>query len=206
MADKPGEEIMAGSVLLEWIAEYGLAAVFIMIAMEYACFPMPSEILLPFAGAFAAQNGIGFFSLLLVSVGAGITGAFTCYLIGAFGGSAVIDRISRKHPKTAAGINASRAWFHRYGNLSVMIGRVLPICRTYISFVAGISRQNPVWFAAFSLIGISIWNLVLTGLGFMLGDNWERVSVYAEKYKYILLPVVLVLIFGIINHIRNKRK
>lgn len=195
---------MNSQILLNWIADYGMAAVFLVIALEYACFPVPSELVLPFAGAFAARTGIRFFWMLLISVGAGLAGSLICYLIGYYGGNLVLQKWTLKHPKSKQGLDASRNWFEKYGNLSVMLGRVLPLCRTYISFIAGLSKQSPIKFLLFSAVGITVWNTVLTGLGYQLGAHWETVSVYAEKYQYLLLPAVIVLVFAVVMNIRSK--
>lgn len=197
---------MNPEILLRMIADYGMAAIFVMIALEYACFPVPSELILPFAGAFAARTGTGFGVLLAVSVAAGVTGSLFCYVVGRIGGGALLGRWTVSHPKAARGLEASREWFERNGDLSVAVGRVLPICRTYISFIAGISRQSPWRFAAFSAAGITVWNTVLTGLGYQLGSHWDTVSVWAEKYRAVLLPVAVAVIAGVALHIRARQK
>lgn len=193
-------------MFLEFINQYGLWAVFFLIILEYACFPVPSELVLPFAGAYAAQTGRAFILVLLLSIGAGLLGALICYAIGYFGGGAFVDKMAKKFPKSRSGLEASQQWFEKYGNLSVMIGRVLPLCRTYISFAAGVVRQSPLPFILNSAVGITVWNLVLVGLGYTLGANWGVVTIYAERYKYILLPVVLLLIFAVILNIIKKNK
>lgn len=182
------------ATVLEFISRYGLWAVFVIIALEYACFPVPSELVLPFAGAVAASSGKGYFTALLLSVAAGLLGSLFCYAVGRFGGTAILKRLTRFAPRARRGAEASVRWFERHGHLSVMIGRVLPLFRTYISFAAGISRQNPVQFCAFSAVGIAVWNAVLIGLGFLLGENWQVVTVYAKRYSYVLLPVVVALL------------
>jgi membrane protein DedA with SNARE-associated domain len=191
-------------VIYSFIENYGLAAVFISIMLEYACFPVPSEIVLPFAGAYASIYGVPFWGILLLSVAAGVSGCLICYLIGLLGGAALLDRMELRFPKTAAGTRASKRWFERYGGISVIVGRVLPLCRTYISFIAGLSRQNPLKFLGFSAIGIAVWNLVLVGLGFKLADNWGVISVFARRYTYILLPVVALTVFIIFCRIKKS--
>lgn len=196
---------MGSGEFLSLIQTYGLAAIFLMIALEYACFPVPSEVVLPFSGAFAGARGIPFWQVLLCSVAAGLTGSLLCYLIGRFGGR-LVARLERRSPGVAKGVAASRRWFDRYGGASVMFGRVLPVCRTYISFAAGLSRQPPARFLAYSAVGISVWNLVLTGLGYRLAAHWGEITVFIRKYTYALLPVVLVIIFAVICRIRASAR
>lgn len=196
---------MGSGDFLNWIQTYGMAAIFLIVALEYACFPVPSELVLPFSGAFAGARGIPFWQLLLCSVAAGLAGSLLCYLLGRFGGRAVA-RLERRSAGVARGVAASRRWFERYGGASVMFGRVLPICRTYISFAAGLSRQPPLRFVGYSAVGIAVWNLVLTGLGYRLAAHWGEITVFARKYTYALLPVVLVVIFVVVCRIRASAR
>ena len=118
----------------------------------------------------------------------------------------MLERAGRRFHKMAPGIEASKIWFEKYGSLSVIIARVLPLCRTYISFIAGVSRQRIVKFLSLSVIGISVWNLVLVGLGFKLADNFGVITEYASKYSYFLFPVVLLLVFFIICRIMKTAR
>ena len=197
-----GEMNVSSGAILQLIDSYGLAAVFLAILLEYACFPVPSEIVLPFAGAFASLRGIAFWQILLLSMAAGLGGCTVCYLAGRFG-DRLLDRLGRRFPRLREGLDASRRWFDRYGGLSVMFGRVLPICRTYISLIAGLSRQNPVKFLAYSAVGIAAWNTVLVWLGFRLAADWGSITIMVRKYTYFLLPVVLVLIYAVVCRIRS---
>ena len=172
------------------VGEYGLLAIFVMIALEYACFPMPSEVLLPLAGAIAWQGGLGFLPVLVCSVLAGITGSFVCYGIGAFGGRALINGMIRKFPRTEKGLTAAQKKFDNCSVLSVAVCRVIPLCRTYISFIAGMGRQNPWVFALSSFFGITVWNTVLIGLGYLLSDHWKDVSGYYGQYKTVIFLLI----------------
>jgi membrane protein DedA with SNARE-associated domain len=194
---------MDSGIIYSFIENYGLIAVFILIMLEYACFPLPSEIVLPFAGAYAAIYGVPFYAILFISIAAGLCGCLICYLIGFFGGAALLERLGRRFHNTAAGFEASKQWFDRYGSLSVIIARVLPLCRTYISFVSGLSRQKLIKFLALSAVGISVWNLVLVGLGFKLAAHWDIIALYARRYTFILLPVVILIVFIIFCQIKK---
>lgn len=174
------------------IYEYGLIAMFFIILIEYACFPISSEIVLPFSGAVASIQHIPFFVILPVSVIAGIIGTSFCYTIGRAGGYKLIEGIIKKYPKSEKGIRSSQAKFQHYGGLTVCFGRVIPICRTYIAFIAGASGQSYPSFFTGSVIGITVWNTLLIGLGFILHDKWSLVSGYYEKYKDILVPLLLL--------------
>lgn len=175
------------------IMEYGLAAMFLIIMLEYACFPVSSEIVLPFSGAVASINHTPFLVILVLSVIAGLIGTGICFLIGWFGGGAIINAIKRKYPKTEKAINASYAKFEKNGAPAVCIGRVIPLVRTYIALIAGAARLNPVTYFFASFLGITIWNTLLIGLGYIMRENYGRVGIYYERYKHNLIPVFLIM-------------
>lgn len=180
------------------LEQYGIAAMFFVIFLEYACFPISSELVLPFTGALAAKEHISLFFVLPLSVLAGLLGTGLCYLVGRIGGEGLITSITNRFPKTKKGIDDARNKFECYGKTAVCIGRIIPLCRTYIAFVAGAADQKPSVFFPFSFLGITIWNSALLSLGFLLGDNWGAVSGYYDRYKHLLLPVLLIGIFLLI--------
>lgn len=189
------------------ITEYGLAAMFIIIMLEYACFPVSSEIVLPFSGAVASANRTPFLVILILSIAAGLIGTGICFLVGWFGGAAIMTSIKRKFPKTEKAINASYDKFEKNGAPAVCIGRVIPLVRTYIALVAGAVRLNPVIYFFASFLGITVWNTLLIGLGYSLRENYGKAAVYYERYKYNLLPVFLIMTAAlIIGYVRKKRK
>lgn len=195
------------SYLTNLIYEYGLIAMFFIILLEYACFPVSSEIVLPFSGAVASINHTNFFVILFLSVIAGLIGTGICFTIGWFGGGALINAIIRKFPKSENAINSSYDKFKEHGASAVCIGRVIPLVRTYIALIAGASRLNPVTYFAASSIGITIWNTLLIGLGYILRENYKTVGLYYERYKYNLVPVLIVCIIALaVNLIYKKNR
>jgi len=176
---------------------YGLFGLCLMILLEYACFPISSEIVLPFCGAFAKSYDISFFLLVPGSIAAGMIGTSICYVIGRIGGTRLLDAIKNRFPKTQKGIEASEEKMERFGALAVCIGRVIPLCRTYIAFIAGSVKQPYPQYFSYSLFGITVWNCVLIGLGYLFQSNWNEVQRYYEDYKYLLAftAVIIVLIY-----------
>ena len=193
--------------MMQAIQDYGLIAVFVLILLEYACFPLPSEVVLPFSGAVASQSGWGFLSILLFSILAGVLGALVCYLIGYFGGYPLVEKIKKKFPKSRKGLEASQQKYEKYAVLSVGLGRLIPLCRTYISFIAGISRQNLGSYLVSTAVGVAICNSVLIGLGFLCAENWNIVTKYYDEYKLILIPVLTAVAgFFVVRYFLKRRK
>ncbi len=191
--------------ILQFIYENGIPAMFIIILLEYACFPVSSEIVLPFAGAFAAAKNTPFLVILLLSSIAGILGTTICYLIGRIGGDRILHKITTKFPKTKKSIDASYERFQKYGSYIVCIGRVIPIIRTYIAFVAGSIKQPYPIFFTYSILGITIWNCLLIGIGYFLKENWTHAISYYSRYKNILIPALLLLILFMIGRKLRKK-
>ena len=192
--------------LLSLFDRYGIFAMILIIFLEYACFPISSELVLPFSGAVARAEDVSFFLLLPLSVLAGLLGTGICYLTGRIGGEAVLTKITKRFPKTQTAIDTSRAKFTKYGAGAVCIGRVIPLCRTYIAFVAGAVGQSPSVYFPYSLLGITIWNSALLSLGYFLQDNWGAVSGYYDRYKQYLLPVLVGIVLLIVLHKKLKKK
>lgn len=188
------------------IFQYGLFAIFIIILLEYACFPVSSEIVLPFSGAVASISDIPFLVILPVSVLAGLIGTSICYWIGRYGGTPLLKKIVQRFPKTKKSMNASYASFEKYGTYAVCIFRVIPLCRTYIAFIAGALGQNYLVFLISSFIGITVWNTFLIGLGYFLKENWKRVLLYYDEYKTFLIPILFILLIVFLIHQRFQNE
>lgn len=197
--------------ITNFINDYGLLAMFLIIMLEYACFPVSSEIVLPFSGAFASANNINYFVLLPLSIIAGLIGTGFCFFVGWYGGGAILQAITRKFPKSKKGLDAANQKFIEHGAAAVCLGRVIPLIRTYIALIAGASKLNPVTYFAASALGITVWNTLLIGLGYILHENYQFVAIYYERYKHNLVPVALICLTALVcNFIykksKNKRK
>lgn len=185
-------------LLTSLFQKYGLLGLCLMILLEYACFPISSEIVLPFCGAFAASYQISFFLLIPGSILSGLAGTSLCYLVGRIGGAKLLTALKNRFPKTRKGIEASEEKMERYGALAVCFGRVIPLCRTYIAFIAGSVKQPYSQFFSYSFFGITVWNCILIGLGCLLKSNWNEVQRYYEEYKLFLIGTAVLLAFVII--------
>ncbi len=195
-----------GKALIEYVNNYGVWAVFILVALEYACFPIPSEVVLPLAGYYASGGRLGFPEILVLSILAGLVGSSLLYAAGYFGGRAALNRIAGKYRGARKGLQAAATWFDHYGTGSVLAGRVIPLARTYISLVAGTARMKFGRFLFLSLLGITIWNLALVGLGYYLGSNWDRVNILYSRYKMALIPAAAILGLSLIYSRLRKQK
>ena len=182
--------------IIVFLYKYGIKAVCFIILIEYACFPISSEIVLPLSGAITKLNNFNLPVLIILSVICGILGSLFCYFIGKFLGNKCIAFLTQTFPKSKKAFDASYNFFDKFGNKAILIARLIPLCRTYISFIAGILNQPILTFIIYSSLGITLWNTVLLSLGYYLGSNWNQVIYMYNNYKYIiltLLPLILAI-------------
>lgn len=189
--------------IISFLYRYGVLATCVAILVEYACFPISSEIVLPLSGAISKINSFSLPILILLSVVCGIIGSLFCFFIGKFFGNRCITYLTKTFPKSKKAFDASYNFFNKYGNKAVLFARLIPLCRTYISFISGILNQSLVSFILYSSIGILLWNSILISLGYVLGNNWTHVIKLYNNYKYIIFVLVAV-ILGIVLVKKNS--
>jgi len=176
------------------INEYGLPALFLLILLEYACFPVSSEVILPLAGLMGALHGLPFPFLVLASTVSGLLGSCITYGIGLLGGSSLLEKAMKRFPSLEKPILASYRTFGRRGKSAVFLSRLIPLCRTYIGFVAGAMKQSIFPYLIYSAFGILLWNTLLTSLGYYFYQYRELFFSYFNAYKkWIFIFGALVL-------------
>ena len=182
------------------IDEYGIYIIFLAIFLEYACFPLPSEVILPLAGAIGYNANISPVLMIALSSIAGLLGALLCYYLGVLGSLPFFKPESKEE-------NDSISFYEKYGNWAILFGRLIPLCRTYISFIAGV-KKHKVWkYILFSSIGIIIWNSILITLGYVFYDNIDIISIWYSEYKFIILGLIcIIFIIVIIKKIKKRKK
>ena len=166
----------------KFINKYGLFLIYSFIFLEYSCFPLPSEVILPTAGAFAQSNNINVFLIILFSIFISLLASIICYLIGRFGNKYFLPKIQKKMNKS---ISTCLNYFNKYGSLSICFGRLIPLCRTYISFFAGLNKFNIFKYIFYSSIGIGLWNTILILLGYNFYNNLDFIIEIYNKYTII---------------------
>jgi len=163
-------------------------------AIESACIPLPSEIIMPLAGWFLVDDrGLGVEWLFLAAFcGAlgNLIGSLMAYAVGAWGGRPFLLRYGRYLLITRHEVEQAERWFARYGDRAVLISRVLPVIRTFISLPAGIARMNIWRFITLTFVGSFPWSLGLAWAGFVLGENWERIR---EWMRPADIPILIAL-------------
>lgn len=178
-------------IIEQFIINYGLISIFIVVALEYANAPLPSEIVLPMIGILALEFNMNLLVVILVSIAGGIFGSIINYYLGYKLGEPLLAFIKNKYPKTKKSIKSSYRWLIKYEKISVMLSRLVPIARTFISIVAGVTKMNVITFTIYSTIGISIWNIILITLGYILGENINIVSSILKNYSLVIATLIV---------------
>lgn len=183
---------------------FGYLGIFIVTMLEYACIPLPSEVVLPCVGLSIAYGDYSFTLVLICTILAAIVGALISYAIGYYGGEFVINWLHKKMPKSKKAMLIIKKLFSNYGKITVLITRVLPFTRTYISLFAGAEKLDKSVFVIFSAVGITIWNSALLLIGYYIGNNRNLIVGIFRKYSIACLIIVSIILICLIIH--NKRK
>jgi membrane protein DedA with SNARE-associated domain len=176
---------------IEVASAAGYIGIFCLMLLEAAALPIPSEIILPFAGYLVFKGKLSFWPVILVSTIAALLGSFIDYYLGRRLGTSLLTDESRLPYVNVYHLSRVRAWFNRYGPTAVALFRLVPAARVLISFPAGAYRMNRPRFAVYTLLGCFPWNLILVYLGWSLGSSWEDI---VAAFKYINLTVYALLI------------
>ncbi len=199
----------------DFIVQYGLYALFFLAFVESTCAPIPSEGTFGFAGAmtaasFSLNNGHPWsvYSVIAVGVIGSLAGSIFAYeILGLRFGRTIVDRWGKWILLTHADLDTAERWFAKYGSVSVLVGRVIPVVRTVISVPAGVARMNRAHFAVLTTIGCAIWVTVLTLLGRAAGQNWEHVSDAFHKFQLPVIAIIVVLFaIGLRHRIKKVRQ
>lgn len=191
--------------LTEMVNSFGYLGVFIATSLEYGCFPVSSEVLLPFIGYFVYGGEMKLFGAILVSTAGGIVGSLVCYCFGRFGRKFIEKTICVKFKSAESGLENAKKVFDKYGSQSVLIARVFPIARTYISIPAGLIGMNLTVFIVYTAIGSFVWNTMLISAGYFLGEYWKKAGEYITE-GHLLFYILLALTSVILIKISNKKK
>lgn len=194
----------------------GYVGVALWVAIESVIVPIPSELVLPFAG-FLVGEGTAiepltgqpwslWLTVLAGTIGATV-GALIAYAIGAWGGRPILERWGRYLAISPEDLDRTDAFFARWGTAAAFFGRMIPVIRSLVSFAAGIGRMPLLRFTVFTFLGSLPWTLLLVFVGSQLGANWEQIGAVLKRFEYAILAVLLgaVLAFIWFRMIKPRR-
>lgn len=189
----------------------GWFGVIVAMAVESACIPLPSEIIMPLAGWMIVNERhlgwSGIFQAALWGAVGNAIGSAIAYWVGALGGRALLERYGKWILITNKDLDRADRWFGRWGYVTVFVSRLLPVVRTFISFPAGVARMPFAKFILYTFVGAFIWCIPLTYAGYRLGPKWEDFRASARIADYPIAAVIVALIAWFVWHrVREIRR
>ncbi|MBS4762432.1 DedA family protein [Carnobacteriaceae bacterium zg-ZUI252] len=195
----------------QFMSQYGYLAIFLLVALENVFPPIPSEIILTFAGFLIASTPLSFLGVLIASTGGSVVGALILYLLGAKLKKETIENILDGKIGKILGfkrtdVDKAIGWFQKHGAFTVLFTRCVPVVRSLISIPAGMSQMNMVPFTIYTTIGTTIWNALLVWLGHQAGENWHSAADSVNGLSRIFYVILLIALIGLIVYFIIKKK
>ncbi len=186
------------------ISAMGYGGVLLLMAIESACIPLPSEIIMPFAGYLVTTGRFTLHGAALAGAVGCIAGSIPAYYLGMYGGRPLIERWGRYVLLSRREIDLADRLFARHGQWVVLVGRLLPVVRTFIAFPAGVARMNMVKFVVFTFVGSYPWCYGLAWVGMKLGEKWDSDPRLEAAFHRFDLAIGVVLLAGAIWFVWHK--
>ncbi len=196
------------TLLVGAIASGGYLSVILLMAIQSACIPIPSEVIMPLAGYALAHTQLQLILLATVASLASNLGSIPAYWVGARGGRPMVERYGSYLLLSRRDLNLVDHFFDRFGSITVLIGRMLPIIRTFIAFPAGVAKMNQFRFHLYTFLGSWPWCYVLAYIGMKLGGQFNTNPRFKEVFQRFHLGVEIVLVLGflwfVVSHWKNR--
>lgn len=183
------------TILTDLISSTGYVSIFVLMSLESCAVPIPSEIVVPFAGYLASLNKLDLFSVVVVTSLANLLGSLLLYYIGKSFGRYFVLKYRKVFFLKEKHLALIENWFRKYGEATVFFSRMLPAVRTYASLPAGMSKMNLSKFSIYTLLGSIGWNFLLAYAGFLFGTHWEKIVSYAHFIGVTCLVAISIFIY-----------
>ena len=193
-------------IFLSFIASWGYVAVAVLMAAENACIPIPSELILGFAGYLVFAGHMSFEGALAAGMVGGLLGSIFAYEVGARGGRAFVEKYGKYFLIKKSHVDIAQHWFDRYGLKAVFFSRMLPVVRTFISLPAGFARVDTKRFFVYTIAGSLPWTAAILYAGMVLGESWTLLMEYGHEASIIFVVLSLIVIAVLYIRWRKKKK
>jgi membrane protein DedA with SNARE-associated domain len=191
------------NVATDIVHSIGLWGVFVLMVLESACIPVPSEATMLFAGFDVSKGHYSLFAAVAVGSVANLIGSWIAYAVGYYGRIDILEKHGRKVGIKMSHLETADRWFEKYGDATVFFSRMLPIVRTFISLPAGVARM-PFWrFSLLTLAGCVPWVFMLTYIGKVSGDNWTK---WKNNLHYVDYAVAALIVVGVVYLVVKRRR
>lgn len=187
-------------IAIDLINYLGYWGIFLGMAIESACIPLPSEVIMPFAGFIVSEGKMTLWGITLAGALGNLFGSLIAYYVGLKGGKPFLEKYGKYFLISKNSLDKAHEWFEKYGHEAVFFGRLLPGIRTFISLPAGIAEMDLKKFIIYSFAGSLPWCLLLGYIGVILGANWESI----RSYFHILDAIIIIGIIGALVYLFYK--
>ena len=193
------------NLIVGLVSSFGYTGIFFAMALESACIPLPSEIIMPFSGFVVSEGKLGLLEITLSGALGNLFGSIAAYQVGLRGGRPFLEKYGKYVLLSRKKLDLADDWFRKYGDRAVLISRVLPVIRTYISLPAGIAGMDFKKFAFYTFAGSLRWCLALGYIGVLLGPKWDSLKGWFHILDaIIIISLMCFVIFFIIKYRKNN--
>ena len=198
--------ILAGFIIAV-ISTLGYGGIVLLMAIESACIPLPSEIIMPFAGYLVFTGELTLWGIALAGAVGCVLGSLVAYYVGIYRGRPLVEKYGKYVLISHHDLHLADRWFQRHGDITIFVGRLLPVIRTFIAFPAGVARMNLWRFNLYTFVGSFIWCYALGWVGMKLGEHWNTLGTYFHKFD-VAIGIVLVAGFAwyVWRHLKHVRR
>jgi membrane protein DedA with SNARE-associated domain len=192
-------------VAIELVANWGYLGIFILMSLESALIPIPSEVVVPLAGYLSHLKVFDFWAVVAATTLANLLGSLLLYLIGIRYGRGFLEKHGWLLHLKEVDLERAERWLSKYGAIFIFIGRMTPALRTVISLPAGVGRMDPLWFSILTFLGSLPWNLALAYAGVVMGQNWILIEEALRRVDLLVVATAILLVIYLL-FIRGERK
>ena len=193
------------SFIIYVISRMGLPGIVLLMAIESACIPLPSEVIMPFSGYLVYLGKYSLWSVGLAGAIGCVVGSVPAYYLGMYGGRPLIEKYGKYVLLSHRDLDLADRWFARHGEATVFFARLLPVIRTFIAFPAGVARMDMKRFIAYTFAGSLPWCLGLAYVGMILGEKWPTIRVYFHRFDLLIGAVLIAgIVWYVRRHLRNR--
>jgi membrane protein DedA with SNARE-associated domain len=200
--------ILSGFIVAT-ISALGYGGIVLLMAIESACIPLPSEIIMPFSGYLVSTGELNLWGVAIAGAVGCVLGSLVAYWVGMYGGRPFIEKYGRYILLSRHDLDIADRWFAKYGEVIVFVSRLLPAIRTFIAFPAGVSRMNLPRFVIYTFAGSLPWCLALAYVGQKLGEQWDKddtLKTWFHRFDFLIgIAGALFVAWWIWRHIKHSR-
>lgn len=195
-----------GAWIISVINTTGYLGIIITMAIESACIPLPSEIIMPFSGYLAYTGRFTLWGTGVAGATGCLVGSLVAYFIGIYGGRPFLERYGKYVLLSKRDLDTADRWFEKYGDWAIFFSRLLPIVRTFISLPAGIARMRLGRFMIYTFLGSLPWCLALAYVGKVMGENWSSLQGYFHRADLVIgIVIVLGIAYFLYRHLKPAK-